>query len=333
MKVLRVQGQDNCWEKYRNCRFNANKRYECQGEKYDSYLEHLECIPELKIFRKVENIRILLYGTSFLREIWHQLACILDANDLIVNPKSGKVLTPFPGIDRIDLKSNSTVWAVVNHPKYQRGSENVLKLQDFIHKYNFTHALFMEAHPDCYFSKKVCVPTGNGKVQDRLPSQEDLRKRCLQLQLFAHLFDSKSWIHVAPWSGLFRLTNVNHALSQYSSQQHISNATPISPHHILPSQFRKYYHYQYYPSCSSLSSFSSKKKEVVSMNYRHSNPTPSLLFDTQPFIESLPCSADSQPQCGTLNGTVGGHQCYSGTITYIAYSAISTLLEDTTLTK
>jgi hypothetical protein len=221
-----------------------------------------------------EPIRLLLYGPSYLRQVWEHLMALFDPTTIrrlcaaSWNSKTGekgkelcmdksesttlveframtdKLLSRMGGLNKpttVHLVGGSSITGVVNYEPLQ-GRRKAMQLLKFFAAYNFTHSSFMEPHPPCYFENEVCVPEGSGPgrtVQQRFPKEDEILQECFFRAAFSVRFGNDRWSHVTPFSSMWRQYEPKHGDLVKSSSKvdpEACGAVTSGAHHLtIPS--------------------------------------------------------------------------------------------------
>uniref|UniRef100_A0A6S8DZZ9 Uncharacterized protein n=1 Tax=Aureoumbra lagunensis TaxID=44058 RepID=A0A6S8DZZ9_9STRA len=298
----------SCWKVLRSCRLD--KYHNCKGEEYSKHLKDIGCPPVLKSPLIPANARVLAYGTSYMRQLYREIACLHHAQRFVVDIET-QAQHSLSRFMTLRLTNNATITSLSNLKEYQR-STNLQELANLIQAFGFTHALFMESHPDCFFDGKRCVPIGNTTaVADRAASFSEVLQQCQLRSIFTTFFSPMNWIHVRPWSGLY-------AIRQNSTQNLDACQTPLffsssTSHQTAERSSRTSF------TAHTPSQHHNQHHEIhnlVSSSKLHHVNT----IDLQAvFNKRRPCLT---PSC---KNDIGGHQCASGDITFAAFGILRRL--------
>lgn len=204
--MLRAVLGNNDWGLIRECPLRANF-YQCAGEAYEAHLERHRP-PPLPVAPLAESEwKVLFFGPSYLRQFYLETLCVHYAAGLI-SPEEVETFVDgnaFAPVRSIKLKNNATITSVINAAPFQNSTSS-LALYGLLHANQFTHALFMDPHSDCFFRREMCIPTGDGTVEDRAPTSAEIAQQCVLKKIFSSFFSpnfDRTWIHVLSWCGLW----------------------------------------------------------------------------------------------------------------------------------
>lgn len=221
-----------CWSELFEC--NIDGHYKCSGEEYDAYLRRHKCPERLTQPMLPANTHLLIFGPSYIGQIFKALACVHDRSKLIVD------IHPPPTSEKdrfvqVRLSNNATMMLIVNNEAFQTTATFFKNFPKLLFEHEFTHAMFMEPHPDCHFNHERCVPIGDNVVADRAPILSELIMQCAYRSAFATHFgvNGKKWMHVLAWAGLFSRGNLMHGELRTCEQNLLADDTSPSGEPVL----------------------------------------------------------------------------------------------------
>ena len=146
---------------------------------------------------------VLFYGPSYMSQIFQNILCLIPRGEFADDPyQDWHIRSELDGkLDTtIQLKNGAKLRLVSNNQEWQ-AFPWVLNLKERLSQLNFTHAVFMNPHPQCHFQKQFCVPTGDGVVSDRSRSKNETAQLCFIQEQFQTYF-GENWIKALEWTNL-----------------------------------------------------------------------------------------------------------------------------------
>ena len=177
------------WEHVSTCPFISNK-YSCQGPNTSKSINELGSPPNPIHVSTTAGLLpyVLFYGPSYMGQIFENILCLIPRGEFaedIHQDWYGREPHDqvFVGDVTARLKNGARLRLIKNNEDWQ-AFPRILSLKEQLRKSNFTHAVFMEPHPQCFFQKEVCVPIGDGVVDDRKPTKNETAQLCFIQQQF-----------------------------------------------------------------------------------------------------------------------------------------------------
>lgn len=200
--VAGVWAEENvrCWEELKKCPFDEG--YRCTSAAYDAHLAKVTCPERLREPMLRPDQHLLVYGPSYVGQIFKAIACLHHRSRLIAETHP----SPRDRNDRfvrVRLVNNATITCMVNLGDFQTSSGIVKGLVAKAVDFGWTHAIFMEPHPECHYSHD-CKALGDS-VADKATYLKNYVIACITRATFATVFAGagKAWVHMLPYAAMW----------------------------------------------------------------------------------------------------------------------------------